>query len=146
MVNKSPRKCLGTRSDYTVDISTIIDMLLDMNSTAATDLSQLTRSFHALADIKRLEIVALLTKGERCVCELTEVVGAKQPLLSFHLKILREAGLVKNRRRGKWMYYSLNYETIEEMQAIIGSVTDGREHLESCCCESVCCPTEKEPK
>ena len=57
--------------------------------------------------------MSLLTSGERCVCELTHVVGAKQPLLSFHLKILREAGLVRNRRRGKWMYYSLNYETIE---------------------------------
>ena len=103
----------------------------------------LARSFHALADPKRLEIVRLLTKGERCVCDLTDVVGAKQPLLSFHLKILREAGLVRSRRLGKWMYYSLNYETIDEMRSIVGSVADGKEHLESCCCESVCCPTEK---
>ncbi len=120
-------------------------MLMIMNATVTADLGLLARAFHALADRKRLEIVSLLTNGERCVCELTDVVGAKQSLLSFHLKILREAGLVKNRRRGKWMYYSLNYETIEGMRAIIGSVADGREHLESCCCESLCCPTEKDP-
>ena len=120
-------------------------MLMIMNATVTADLGLLARAFHALADRKRLEIVSLLTNGERCVCELTDVVGAKQSLLSFHLKILREAGLVKNRRRGKWMYYSLNYEFIEGMQAIIGSVADGREHLASCCCESLCCPTEKHP-
>ena len=120
-------------------------MLMIMNATATADLGLLARAFHALADRKRLEIVSLLTNGERCVCELTDVVGAKQSLLSFHLKILREAGLVRNRRRGKWMYYSLNYETIEGMRAIIGSVADGREHLESCCCESLCCPPEKDP-
>ena len=116
-----------------------------METTVSVDLEALARAFHALADRKRLEIVRLLTNGERCVCDLTEVVGAKQSLLSFHLKILREAGLVTSRRRGKWMYYSLNYEFIEEMRTIIGSVADGREHLESCCCESLCCPTEKDP-
>ncbi|MFC1639922.1 ArsR/SmtB family transcription factor [Gemmatimonadota bacterium] len=109
------------------------------------DLELIARAFHALSDRKRLEIVRLLTNGERCVCDLTEVVGARQSLLSFHLKILREASLVKSRRRGKWMYYSLNYETIDGMRAIIGSVADGREHLESCCCESLCCPAENNP-
>ncbi len=116
-----------------------------MTFTTAADLELLARAFHALSDRKRLEIVRLLTNGERCVCDLTEVVGAKQSLLSFHLKILREASLVKSRRRGKWMYYSLNYETLDGMRAIIGSVADGKNHLESCCCESLCCPTEKDP-
>ncbi len=101
----------------------------------------MARAYHAIADTKRLQIVALLTNGERCVCELASVVGAKQPLLSFHLKILREAGVVKNRRRGKWMYYSLNYDMLEEMEALVSSIADGREHSESCCCETLCCPT-----
>jgi len=113
-----------------------------MTAAVTSNLDHLARAFHALADRKRLGIVRLLTDGERCVCELTHVVGAKQPLLSFHLKILREAGLVRKRRRGKWMYYSLNYETIEAMQEIIGSVATGREHPESCCCESLCCPPD----
>ena len=112
-----------------------------MNATVKPDLAHLARAFHALSDTKRLGIVSLLTDGERCVCELTSVVGAKQPLLSFHLKILREAGLVKSRRRGKWMYYSLDYDKLDEMKSIVSSITDGREHLESCCCESLCCPS-----
>ncbi len=127
-----------------IDISIFVDMLSDMTTATTTDFDLLARAFHALSDRKRLEIVRLLTSGEQCVCELTDVVGAKQSLLSFHLKILREAGLVRSRRRGKWMYYSLNYDTIDGMRAIIGSVADGREHLESCCCESLCCPTEND--
>lgn len=115
-----------------------------MDTTVDANVANLSRTFHAFSDPKRIEIVALLTNGERCVCELTDVVGAKQPLLSFHLKILREANLVRNRRRGKWMYYSLNYETIDEMKAIIDSVAFGREHVEDCCCESICCPAESE--
>jgi len=113
-----------------------------MEPAVAVDLGTLARAFHALADRKRLEMVQLLRNGERCVCELTDVVGARQSLLSFHLKILREAGLVTRRRRGKWMYYSLNYDTIEQMQAIISSVADGKEHSESCCCDSLCCTAE----
>jgi ArsR family transcriptional regulator len=129
-----------------VDISKEFDMLFYMNIAVETDFKLLAQAFQALSDPKRMEIIALLTGGERCVCELTDVVGAKQPLLSFHLKILREAGLVRNRRRGKWMYYSLNYETVKEMQVIIGSLAEGTEHFESCCCESVCSPTEELPE
>jgi len=109
-----------------------------MGSSVDADFGTFARAFHALADAKRLAIVELLTHGERCVCELTDVVGAKQPLLSFHLKILREAGVVKNRRRGKWMYYSLNYETISEIKALIGFIADREEHKGSCCCEAIC--------
>ena len=101
----------------------------------------LTRTFHALADSKRLEIVRMLSNGEQCVCELTDVVGVKQPLLSFHLKTLKEADLVSARRRGRWMYYSLNYDALEEAKAAVCAMVDGRNHLESCCCESLCCAT-----
>ena len=59
------------------------------------------RAFRALGDRKRLRVLQLLGSGERCVCELAVVIGAKQPLLSFHLKTLREAGLVVATRRGK---------------------------------------------
>lgn len=113
-----------------------------MNSATYVDLEQLARVFQALADRKRLEIVRLLTSGERCVCDLTEVVGARQSLLSFHLKILRESGVLKNRRRGKWMYYSLNYEFLEEIRELLGIFSEEKKHQESCCCESLCRPAE----
>ncbi len=74
------------------------------------------QAFRALGDEKRLRIVALLSGGAQCVCDLAVEVGAKQPLLSFHLKTLREAGLVVAARRGKWIYYSLNEELLGELQ------------------------------
>ena len=72
-----------------------------MIPTTNVEIERIARAFHALADRKRLEIVRLLTNGEKCVCELIEIVGAKQSLLSFHLKILREADLVRSHRLGK---------------------------------------------
>lgn len=110
--------------------------------TTSTESDLLAGAFHALSDTKRLGIIRLLASGERCVCELTDVVRAKQSLLSFHLKILREADLVRARRCGKWMYYSLNYEALEQIKVAVCAVIDGRDHSESCCCESLCCPSE----
>jgi ArsR family transcriptional regulator len=75
------------------------------------------RAFRALGDEKRLRIVELLSGGAQCVCDLAARVGAKQPLLSFHLKTLREAGLVVASRRGKWIYYSLNEELLGELES-----------------------------
>ena len=117
-----------------------------MNSTTGTELEPLARTFRALADRKRLEILSLLIGGERCVCELTEVVGAKQPLLSFHLKTLKEAGLVTDRRNGKWVYYSLNHDTLEELRAVIGSIVDGSDLFQPRRRESICCPAEDNPE
>lgn len=97
--------------------------------------------FQALSDSRRLEILRLLTGGERCVCELTDVVGARQSLLSFHLKTLKNAGLVRDRRSGKWVYYSLNYQTLEDLKALFDALIEGRDHADSCCCESICCPS-----
>lgn len=66
------------------------------------------RVFHALSDETRLHILERLRGGERCVCELTGVLGAAQSRLSFHLKTLKAAGLVHARREGRWSYYAIN--------------------------------------
>lgn len=83
------------------------------------ELAQAARWFHALSDETRLEVVELLTRGERCVCELQEAVGAAQSRLSFHLRVLRDAGLVNDRRQGRWVYYSLRADALEEMTAFL---------------------------
>ena len=68
----------------------------------------------ALADARRLEIVHLLmTRGEMCVCELMAAFGVSQSNVSFHLRSLKNAGLVNSRKAGKWMYYSLNREAFD---------------------------------
>lgn len=73
---------------------------------ASATLHLLTR-LQALADEKRLGIVEALRGGERCVCDLQDRIGAGQSLLSHHLRVLREAGLVSDRRDGRWVHYSL---------------------------------------
>ena len=65
------------------------------------------RLFKALSDETRLRILALLTAGELCVCDLMAVLDLPQSTVSRHLAYLRNAGLVEDRRQGVWMYYRL---------------------------------------
>ena len=63
--------------------------------------------FRALGDETRLEIVLFLKNGERCACKIPEAVGKAQPTVSQHLKILKDAGVLKSRRDGKKIMYSV---------------------------------------
>ncbi len=89
-------------------------------------LGRAARLFHALADEKRLQIIERLSDGEQCVCDLTEMLGTAQSLLSFHLKTLKDVGILRDRREGRWVYYSLNPEGIEELERFINSLKLGR--------------------
>ena len=81
-----------------------------MISSTVVDSSQveLTGSFAALADPVRLRIVGVLARGGRCVCDLHEEVPVAANLLSYHLRVLRQAGLVTAARRGRWVDYRLD--------------------------------------
>ncbi len=87
-------------------------------------LERLARFFHALSDETRLRIVARLLAGEQCVCNLTDFLDAGQSRLSFHLKTLREAGLVEDRRDGRWVHYSLNHSALAEIGALLGALAE----------------------
>jgi len=63
--------------------------------------------FRALADETRLRILNLLCRRELCVCQIVEILGMGQSKVSRHLAYLRNAGLVRDRRDGLWMHYSL---------------------------------------
>jgi ArsR family transcriptional regulator len=80
------------------------------------------RLFHALADETRLRILNQLADGEQCVCDLSGALDAGQSRLSFHLKTLKDAGLLIDRRDGRWIYYSLNREAIEELRTVAATV------------------------
>ena len=67
--------------------------------------------FKALSDETRLRVVKLLQERELCVCELIQVLNMSQPRISRHLSVLKNAGIVDDRREGKWVYYSLCNET-----------------------------------
>ncbi len=85
---------------------------------AVTDVTRKAQLFHALSDETRLGILDRLSRGERCVCELTDALDAAQSRLSFHLKVLKSAGLVTDRREGRWSYYSLNAAAFDEVEAV----------------------------
>jgi ArsR family transcriptional regulator len=76
------------------------------------ELAATARLFHALSDETRLSLLQMLRGGERCVCELQDQLDAAQSRLSFHLKVLKDAGLVRDRKDGRWSYYSLVPETL----------------------------------
>jgi ArsR family transcriptional regulator len=89
-----------------------------------------------LSDEKRLRIIDQLRSGERCVCDLTDSLDSGQSLLSFHLKTLKEAGLVTDRREGRWAYYSLNPEAFDQLEAFVGGLPSTRlTVLARRCCE-----------
>ncbi len=93
-----------------------------MPATAIPDLDTLTARFKALSDPRRLRILDRLRGGERCVCELMDVLDAGQSLLSFHLRVLKEAGLVTDRREGRWTHYAVNPAALAELDALLGAL------------------------
>ncbi|MBL4954352.1 metalloregulator ArsR/SmtB family transcription factor [Neobacillus sp. OS1-32] len=77
-----------------------------------------------LGDKTRLTIVAMLKQRQCCVCEFQEVFDMSQPSISQHLRKLKDAGMVKEERRGQWIYYSLN-----ENSELYGLMEDILEHV-----------------
>jgi ArsR family transcriptional regulator len=72
--------------------------------------------FKVLADPVRLSVIEALAAGERCVCELTGELGLAQSKLSFHLKVMKDAGLLESRQEGRWIYYRLRAEALQTLQ------------------------------
>lgn len=82
------------------------------------------RAFKVLADDTRLRILRHLAAGDCCVCELTSELSVAQPLLSFHLRILKEAGLVTDRRVGRWAYYALDAGALRAVGEAVLALAD----------------------
>jgi ArsR family transcriptional regulator, arsenate/arsenite/antimonite-responsive transcriptional repressor len=99
-----------------VDISTIVE---------STPVESTTRAFAALGDPTRLRILTTLASEPRCVCDLQEAIGVAPNLLSYHLKVLREAGLVTATRRGRWIDYRLRRRAVAALGDALVSVLDG---------------------
>jgi ArsR family transcriptional regulator len=87
------------------------------------------RLFRALGDETRLRLIDRLREGEQCVCDLTDELEAGQSRLSFHLKTLKDAGVVTDRRQGRWVYYALNPEMFEALEGIVDDLKPSRRSL-----------------
>ena len=106
------------------------------------------RTFKALSDETRLRILKLLEKGELCVCDITAALDMTQPNISFHLGTLKEAGLIKDRREGRWTHYTLDFSdmmnrvvvptALERMDG--KAVEDDRARLEAFMNKKCCAP------
>jgi ArsR family transcriptional regulator, arsenate/arsenite/antimonite-responsive transcriptional repressor len=86
------------------------------------DSERTARWFRALGDETRLRILERLSEGEQCVCDLTDALEAGQSLMSHHLRTLKEAGLTRDRRQGRWVYYSLDPGVVEDVKEWIGQL------------------------
>ncbi|MBC7084230.1 MAG: metalloregulator ArsR/SmtB family transcription factor [Firmicutes bacterium] len=85
----------------------------------ADRLKRAVEMLKALADETRLEIVSMLAREEMCVCELMERFNMTQPAVSYHLRTLRQAGLLDQRREGRWIFYSVNRKALAELSAML---------------------------
>jgi ArsR family transcriptional regulator, arsenate/arsenite/antimonite-responsive transcriptional repressor len=84
-------------------------------------MNDLVMIFKALSDETRLRIIRLLDEGELCVCDITAALDMVQPKVSFHLSTLKEAGLIKDRKQGKWIHYSLNEKDLFRRMLILSA-------------------------
>ncbi|MFX3625469.1 MAG: ArsR/SmtB family transcription factor [Ectobacillus sp.] len=99
------------------------------------DIERISHVLKLLGDKTRLTMVAIIKQRESCVCELVEAFQMSQPSISQHLRKLKDAGLVKEERRGQWIYYSLNpqndlYPLVEDILAHVPDQTSNIRKIE----------------
>ncbi len=75
--------------------------------------------FKALSDENRIRILKMLSSGEKCACKLLEELNITQPTLSHHMKILCHAQIIKSRKEGKWMHYSIHCDGVRKVRVLM---------------------------
>ncbi|EKF48594.1 putative transcriptional regulator [Thermosipho africanus H17ap60334] len=100
----------------TIEIHEDIVKMVQKNTPDEQTLNKLTELFKIMGDKTRMKILyALLQVGEMCVCDLSYVLGKSPSAISHQLRVLRQADLVKFRKEGKVVYYSLNDQHVKEI-------------------------------
>lgn len=95
-----------------------------MHTPDEDELAELAELFKVFGDSTRIKILYALSQAELCVCDLAQLLGISQPAMSYQLKILRQAKLIRSRRDGKTIFYAL---ADDHVATIIGMA---KEHLE----------------
>ena len=88
------------------------------------ELELMAKQLKAVADPNRLRILACLKKGEVCVCDFTSVLDISQPAVSQHLRKLKEAGIITERKVGTWKHYRIHEEQTELMRDVLATVNE----------------------
>lgn len=86
----------------------------------------LARDFDVLAHPIRLQLLDVLSRNEGrvCVCDLEAAVPVKQPTVSHHLRLLRQAGLIESEKSGQWVYYRVRRQALRELRSRVAGVID----------------------
>ncbi len=93
--------------------------IAEIKANAGGHLEHCAALFKALSDETRLRILQAISRvSELCECNIVPSFGLSQPTISYHIKILREAGLIRSERRGQWVYHTVN------QKALLGAVRD----------------------
>ena len=86
----------------------------------------------SLSDPIRINILELMMDGEICVCDIVNVTGLSQPKISYHIKILKDSGLISDRQEGRWVYYKLDLEVLSEIQNWMGNLIQSSKNKRNC--------------
>jgi ArsR family transcriptional regulator len=103
-----------------------------MPSVPREDVRDAAQTLSALADPTRLQIVSMLAVQDTplCVCDITSAFDLGQPTISHHLKVLREARLVRWEKRGLWVYYSIDPATMGEISRFLSGLAHNAKDVE----------------
>jgi ArsR family transcriptional regulator len=99
---------------------------------------ELLVALQALAEPTRARVVALLGHGEHCVCDVGEMLGLSTALVSHHLRTLRAAGLLRERRSGRWVYYSLDLDRLAALRGALAELLTPTDAATTACLCSDC--------
>lgn len=91
-----------------------------MSDKAMINYAKYARIFKVMSDPKRLKIIDMLSEGELCACKILEEFHITQPTLSHDMKVMCDLGIVKARKEGKWMQYSLDIEVLNDVYKTVG--------------------------
>jgi ArsR family transcriptional regulator, arsenate/arsenite/antimonite-responsive transcriptional repressor len=108
-------------------------MIVYIGGDMIKDFEKNIKIFKAIGEINRAKIVDMLSTGEKCACIILENFNFTQPTLSHHMKVLIDCNIVKYRKEGTWIYYSLNREICGETIKFLSSILN---YYEGCICNS----------
>lgn len=121
-----------THDNYYVNVRLLVDYIDKENEMKQEEVANICK---AMSDANRLRIIEMLTKGEKCGCDLLQMLQVSQPTLSHHMKVLSDCQLVNSYKDGKWHHYSINCNKFKEYKEYIASITccNEEEHFSKSC-------------
>ena len=94
--------------------------------------AQFVGIMESLSDPIRINILELMMNGEICVCDIVKVTGLSQSKISYHIKILKDSGLISDRQEGRWVYYKLDLEVLSDIQNWMGNLIQSSKNMRNC--------------